>query len=132
VGTTGGAVYGIGEPLGQPETLVAVTAGTAAAYGVFVVAAIAGIAGLMVKKPQPDAQTSQSTPAAVVSLATAAIRLTAAFGASCAGSEGTKLIESVVLGTIEIGLELRVTLDLATEVAVTVTEVPVVVAGGAV
>ena len=96
------------------------------------VAAIAGIAGLMVKKPQPAAQTSQSTPATVVSLTTAAIRLTVAFGASCAGSEGTKLIERVVTGLIAIGFELMVMLGLATEAAITVTEVPVVVTGGAV
>ena len=96
------------------------------------VAAIAGIAGLVVKKPQPAAQTSQSTPAAVVSLVTDAMKLTVAFGASCAGSEGTKLIERVVSGLIAIGFELMVMLGLATEAAVTVTEVPVVVTGGAV
>ena len=79
VGGSGGAVYGMGGPLGQAETLVAVTAGTAGTYGVFAVAAIAGIAGLTVKKPQPLAQTSQSTPASVVSLATAAVRFTVAF-----------------------------------------------------
>lgn len=116
----------------HPETLVAVTAGTAGTYGVVAVAGIAAIAGLTVKKPQPLAHTCQSTPALVVSLATAAARFTVAFVSICAGSAGMKLTERVVDGLIVMELELMLTLGSATEVATIVTEVPLDVTGGAV
>src|SRR5215470_1368705 len=127
-----GAVYGMGKPLGQPETLVAVTAATGGTYGVVRVAGIAGTAGLIVKKPQPLAQTCQSAPALVASLTTPAVRFTVALGSICAGSEGMKLTEGVVDGLMAMGLELTLALGSATEVAVIVTDVPVAVTGGAV
>jgi hypothetical protein len=65
-------------------------------------------------------------------LATAAVRFTVAFVWICAGNEGTNPTERVVDGLIAIGLELRVTLGSATDVAMTVTDVPVDVTGGAV
>ena len=95
-------------------------------------AAIAGVAGLIVKKPQPLAHTYQSTPAFVVSLATAAVRFTVAFGWICAGNEGTKPTERTVDGLMVMGLELMLMLGSATDVAVSVTEVPGDVTGGAV
>jgi hypothetical protein len=120
--------------LAQAETLVAVTAGTAGTYAVDDVAGIAAMAGVTVKKPQPLAQTCQSTPAFVLSLgpATAAVRFTVPFAATCVGSEGTKLTERVVDGVIAMALELMLTLESATDVAVIVTEVPADVTGGAV
>jgi hypothetical protein len=118
--------------LAQAETLVAVTAGTAGTYAVDDVAATAAMAGVTVKKPQPLAQTCQSTPAFVVSLATAAVRFTVALVATCAGSEGMKLTERVVSGVMAMALELMLTLESATDVAVIVTEVPADVTGGAV
>ena len=118
--------------MGHVETLVAVTAGTGGTYGVVAVAGIAGMAGLTVKKPQPLEHTCQSTPALVVSLATAASRLTVALGCICAGSVGIKLTEGVVDGLIAMGLEMMLALGSATEVAVIVIEVPVEVTGGAV
>jgi hypothetical protein len=127
-----GAVYGIGEPFGQPETEVAVTAGTAGEYGVFAVAGISGRAGSMIKNPHPLAQTCQSTPALLASFATAAVRFTIVFVWTCAGSEGTKLTDGVVFGLIVIGFEMILTLGSAAEVAVMVTDVPADVTGGAV
>jgi hypothetical protein len=120
--------------LAQAETLVAVTAGTAGTYAVDDVAATAAMAGVTVKKPQLFVQTFQSTPALVVSLgpATTAVRFTVAFAATCAGSEGIKLTERVVFGVMAMALELMLTLESATDVALIVTEVPVDVAGGAV
>jgi hypothetical protein len=96
------------------------------------VAGIAGIAGFTVKNPHPLEQTCQSAPASAASFATAAVRFTVAFDAICAGSEGIKLTERVVDGLIAMGLELILTLESATEVAFTVTEVPSAVTGGAV
>jgi hypothetical protein len=127
-----GAVYGMGKPLGHAETVVAVTAGTGGTYGVVSVAGIAGVAGFMVKKPQPLAQRFQSTPALVASFATAAIKFMVAFGSIRDGSEGINLTERVVDGLIVMALDLAVALGSATETAVIVTEVPVVVTGGAV
>ncbi len=131
-GGCGGAVYGMGRPSGQAEAVVAVTAGTGGTYGVVAVAGIAGMAGLTVKKPQPLAQTCQSIPARVTSLATAAARFTVALGCICEGREGIKLTESVVDGLMATGLELMLAFGLATEVAAIVTEVPEEVTGGAV
>jgi hypothetical protein len=96
------------------------------------VAGIGGIAGVMVKKPQSLAQTCQSTPAPAASFATAAVRLIVPLISICDGSEGMKLTERVVDGAIVIGSELILTLGSATEVAVTVTDVPAAVTGGAV
>ena len=87
---------------------------------------------MVVKKPQPLAQTCQSTPAFVESLATAAFRFTVVFGCTCAGRVGTKLTDNVVSGEIVIALEEALMLEFTTEVATSVTEVPVVVTGGAV
>lgn len=109
-----------------------VTAGTGGTYGVVVVAGIAGLAGLIVKKPHPLAQTCQSTPACVGSLATAAFRFTVASVCICDGRDGTKLTLSAVSGLIAIGLEVILTLGSAIEVAVKMTEVPEDVTGGAV
>jgi hypothetical protein len=90
------------------------------------------MAGLIVKNPQPLGQTYQSTPASIVSFATAAIRLTVALAATCDGSEGTNAMEGVVFGLIAMEPELALDCGLATEVATIVTKVPVVVTGGAV
>ena len=84
------------------------------------------------KNPQPLAHTFQSTPALVVSWATAAFILTVAFGCTCAGSDGMKLTVRRESGVIVMALDVILTLVFATEVAVSVTEVPAVVAGGAV
>jgi hypothetical protein len=122
----------MGKPLGQPETVVAVTAGAEGTKGVMEVAGISCVAGLIVKKPHPLAHTCQFTPAFVGSLATAALRLTEASGCICDGSEGMKLTCSVVSGVIAMGEELMLTLGSATEVAVSTTLVPEDVTGGAV
>ncbi len=89
---------------------------------------------MMVKKPQPLAQTCQSTPALALSFgpATAATRFTVVSVCICDGSDGMKLTLSVVSGVIVTGLELMLRLGSATEVAVRVTEVPVAATGGAV
>jgi hypothetical protein len=70
-GALAGAVYRIGSPLGQPDTLVAVTAGVGNEVGC---CGGAGISGTTVKKPQPLAHTFQSTPWPVESFVTAAVR----------------------------------------------------------
>jgi hypothetical protein len=86
----------------------------------------------MVKKPQPLAQTCQSTPALVASLATDAFRLTVALGCICDGNEGMKLTESAVSGLMVIGAEVMLRVASAFEVAVSVAVVPGDVTGGAV
>jgi hypothetical protein len=126
-----GAVYGRGRPFGHPVTVVAIVAGTAGTYGVVDVAGIASLAGLVVKKPQPLAQTCQSTPACAESFVTAAFRFTIAPVCTCAGTAGTKLVESPVAGMIEV-VEVVLAVVLAIEVALIVTAVPVAVTGGAV
>jgi hypothetical protein len=80
--------------------VVAVTAATAGTKGVVGVAGIAGTAATVVKKPHPLAQTCQSTPALVVSLVTAALRLTTAYPGNCDGADGTKLIDTFVDGVM--------------------------------
>ena len=122
----------MGRPLGHPDTLVEVTAGTAATYEVFVVAAMAGISGVVVKYPQsPEHCTAQSTPALVESLMTAAFRLTVFPVSTWVGAEGTKLIvsaaEAVMFTVVDV-----LTLESAAEVAVIVTVPPVGTKGGAV
>jgi hypothetical protein len=108
--------------LGHAETVVAVIAGTASTAGVVGVSGIARISGLMVKKPQPLAQTCQSTPACDTSFATAALRLTVVLICICDGSDGTKLT-LVASGLSVIGFELILTVGSAIDVAVSVTEV---------
>lgn len=124
----------MGRPLGQPVAVVAVTAGTAGTYGVVAVAAIAGTAGLIVKYPHALAHTCQSIPAGaawVESFATAAMRLVVAAVCIREGSEGMKFTASVS-GLMAIGVELMATLGSAADVAVSVTDVPADVTGGAV
>jgi hypothetical protein len=111
----------MGRPFGQPVTVVLVTAGTAGTNGVVAVAAIAGIAGVVVKKPQPLAQTCQSTPAFVESFATAAIRFTVAAASSCEGAYGTNRTESAVAGTIVTGVDVTLTVLSAVDVATMAT-----------
>lgn len=64
-------------------------------------------------------------------MVTAAVRFTVAFVWTCAGNDGMKLTERTVGGLIAIELEI-LTLGFAIDVAVTVTEVPGCVTGGAV
>ncbi len=120
----------MGRPLGHADARVAVTAGIAGTYGVVAVALISGTAGLSVKKPHPLGQTCQSAPALVRSFATAAFSWIVSFGCSCDGRDGIKLTRSVS-GLIAMGLELMLTLGSAIEVAVSVTDVPTEVTGGA-
>ncbi len=99
------------------------------------VAGMAGTAGFTVKKPQPLAQTCQSTPAAAAELAagvTAAFTATVPFGCIWAGKDGTNATATAVEGTMAMGLEEIEILGLATEVATSVTAVPAAVTGGAV
>ena len=81
---------------------------------------MAGIAGTVVKKPQPPAQTCQSTPALLESLATAAFRFTELASRSCVGAAGMKPIERVVDSVI-VTVEDVLVLDEDVEAAIIVT-----------
>ena len=57
-------------------------------------------------------------------MATAATRLTVPSGCTFPGSDGMKLTEGVVFAAMVIGLDAMLTLESATEVAWTTTDVP--------